>query len=214
MMRRTLIAIAVILAGTVSPAVAGGRGMPGAVPENRVIEEELALAKTPNFYFMVDLRARTIELKARGFVLKRWTPERVRFWGTPVAFKTLSLARKTALTLPQRRVIKPGEPETVSTKPGEFELEALEVKDMPPDYTLELEDGTRISIVPKVKGFPGFWKDLKWYIGLPLRTLKLRRQKRTISLIELSFEDPKKGQAMYWALTEGLKGLVWLDRSE
>jgi len=30
----------------------------------------------------------------------------------------------------------------------------------------------------------------------------------------LSFEDPKKGQAMYWALTEGLKGLVWLARSE
>ncbi len=82
------------------------------------MEEELALAKTPDFYFMMNLGARTIDLKARGFVLKRWTPDRVRFWGTPVAFKTLSLARKTALTLPQRRVIKPGEPETVSTKPG------------------------------------------------------------------------------------------------
>lgn len=213
-MRRTLILIALALAGIVSPDVARGAETSGAPQENRVAEEEYALAKAPDFYFMMNLRARTIELKARGFVLRRWTPERVRFWGPPVAFKTLSLARKTALSLPQRRVLKPGEPETAPAKPGPFELEALEVKDMPPAYSLELEDGTKISIVPKAKGLSGVWKDVKWYVVLPLKTLKLRRQKRTMTLIELSFDDPKEGQAMYWALTEGLKGLVWLPRSE
>jgi hypothetical protein len=162
---------------------------------------------------MMNLGTRAIELKARGFALRSWMPQRIRYWGTPVAFRTLALARKTALTLPQRRVIKPGEPETVFTKPGQFELEALEVKDMPPSYTLKLEDGTRIVVLPRRKSLAGFWHDVKWYVGLPLKTLKLGRKKQTMSLIEISFDDPKEGQAMYWALTEGLKGLVWVPRS-
>jgi hypothetical protein len=213
-MRRILIVIALTLAGAVWPAFARGQEIPGAVAENRAIEEELTLAMTPDFYFMMNLGARTIDLKARGFLLKRWVPTRIRFWGTPVPFKAQSLTRKTALTVPQRRVIKPGEPETVSIKPGEFELEALEVKDMPPVYTLELANGTKISVVTRARGLSGVWRDVKWYIGLPLKTLKLRGQKRTMTIIEISFEDPKEGQAMYWALTEGLKGLVWLPRPE
>jgi hypothetical protein len=213
-MRRTLILIALALTGIASPGLARGAETPESPQGNRITEAESTLAKTPDFYFMMNLGSRTIDLKARGLVLRRWAPSRIRFWGTPVPFRVLSLARKTALTLPQRRVIKPGEPETISIKPGEFELEALEVKDMPPAYTLELEDGTKIMVVPKAKGLAAVWRDVKWYGGLPLKTLKLRGQKRNITLIELSFEDPKEGQAMYWALTEGLKGFVWLPRSE
>ncbi len=35
-----------------------------------------------------------------------------------------------------------------------------------------------------------------------------------MTFIEVSFEDPNEGQAMYWALTEGLKGLVWLPKPD
>jgi hypothetical protein len=185
---------------------------PAPPPGPALLEAEYLLAKQPDFYFLMNLGERTIEFKARGFVLRRWTPARVRAWGSPAAFGPVALSRKTALTLPQRRVIKPGEPETVSTKPGEFELEALEVKDMPPAYTLELEDGTVVSVVNRAKGLARLLGDVKWHLGLPLKTLGLKRHKKTMTLIEMSFEDPKEGQSMYWALTEGLKGLVWLPR--
>jgi len=212
-MRRTLILIAVLTA--IAPSLpAAGADAPAPESESRIAEQEYALAKSPEFYFTMNLGTKTIELRARGFALRKWAATRIRFWGPPIAFKPVTLAKKTALTPPQRRVIKPGEPETVSTKPGEFELQALEVKDMPASYTLELEDGTTVSVVPKVKGLKGLWRDLKWYVGLPLKTLKLRKQKRTMTLIELGFDDIKESQAMYWALTEGLKGLVWLPLSD
>ena len=212
-MRKIVILFILALAGASLPGAVRGSKAPDPVPGNGLMEAEFALARSAEFYYMMNLAQRTIELKARGFVLRRWAPSRIRFWGAPGPFKAIVLARKTALTPPQRRVIKPGEPETVSTKPGEFELEALEVKDMPPSFTLELEDGTRISVVRRVKGFRAFWKDLKWYAGLPLKTLKMGRYGKTISIIEMSFDDPKEGQSMYWALTEGLKGLIWVRRS-
>lgn len=179
---------------------------------NRLLEEELALAKAPNFYFMFNLAERTISLKSKGIVLRSWAPRRIRFWGKPVEFRALILVRKTAFSPPKRKVIKPGESETVPTpnKPGEFELEALEVKDMPLSYTLELEDGTRIEVAPRKKGIPRLMDELHWSVGLPLTALKLSLRKRSIEVIGISFDDPKDGQALYWAMTEGLRGLVWL----
>ena len=210
-MGRFLIALALALASAAAPGFA--EKAPVAGSPNPLLEAELELAKRPEFYFMMNLGEKTIELKVRGFVLRKWSPARIRAWGAPVAFGAVSLARKTALDPPQRRVIKPGEPETVSSKPGEFELQALEVKDMPPEYTLELEDGTIISVVTPAKGLGRVRRDIKWFVGLPLRTLSLKRHKKTMTLIEMSFSEPIEGQAMYWALTEGLKGLVWLRGS-
>ena len=161
------------------------------------------MAKAPGFYFLFNLRNRKIELKSKGIVLRTWEPPRVRFWGSPISFRALALTRKTALTLPQRRVIKPGEEETPTkpeAKPGEFELEALEVKDMPPIFTLELEDGTKINVVRKEKWAKKFWSLLKWYVGIPLKTLWLHQKKRAMTIIQIGFDDPKEGQSLYWAL--------------
>ena len=180
---------------------------------NRLLEEELALAKAPNFYFMFNLAEKTISLKSKGVVLRSWAPRKIRFWGKPLEFRALTLSRKTAFSPPKRKVIKPGESETVPTpdKPGGFELEALEVKDMPLSYTLELEDGTKIEVSPRKKGISGLMDEFHWSIGLPLTALKLSLRKRSIQVIGISFDDPKEGQSLYWVMTEGLRGLVWLS---
>jgi hypothetical protein len=203
---------AAIMALPASSPAAGGRG---SNPEaKRLLEEELSLAKAPNFYYMFNLREKTIALKSKGIVLRSWAPEKVRYWGKPVEFKAIALSRKTALTPPQRNVIKPGEeeaPAATPAKPGEFELPSLEIKDMPPDYTIELEDGTLISVAPAPKGLAARLIDgFKWSVSLPWKTFKLSAHKKTMTLISVTFKDPKEGQALYWALTDGMKGLVYL----
>jgi hypothetical protein len=212
-MRRPVVFLFLVLLSVVATVLCTPREDPASTyRQNKFLEEEYALAKAPGFYFLINLKDKRIELKSKGIVLRTWKPQKVRFWGSPVPFQALALTRKTALTLPQRKIIKLGEEESApkpQAKPGEFELEALEVKDMPRFFTLELENGTMISVVAKEKGVKKLWSFLKWHIGMPLKTLKLRQEKRTISLIQIGFDDLKEGQALYWALTEGMKGLIW-----
>lgn len=185
--------------------------------ENKRIEAEFALARRPDFYFVISLENKRIELKSRGLVFRKWTSGSVRCWGKPVSSKTMSLAKKSALVIPQRRVIKPGEEEEApakpaepAAKPGEFDLEALEIKDMPKEFTLEFEDGTTIAVVTKTKGLERFKRRMLWYIGMPLKTIKLQRKKQSMTFIQFEFDDPVDGQSLYWALTEGMRGLVHL----
>lgn len=217
-MHRTLVFLWLVLLSVAATGFCAPQEDPASTyRENKFLEEEYVLAKAPGFYFLFDLRNKRIELKSKGIVLRTWDPQRVRFWGSSVPFRALALTRKTALTLPQRKVLNPGEEETApkpQAKPGEFELEALEIKDMPLVFALELEDGTNISVVGKEKGVKKFWSFLKWHVGMPLKTLKLHQKKRTMSLIEIRFDDPKEGQALYWALTEGIKGLVWFPNGK
>ena len=212
-MRRPLFLLWLVLIGFVATVFCAPQEDPTSTyRKNKFLEQEYVLAKAPGFYFLFDLRNKRIELKSKGIVLRSWEPKRVRFWGSPVPFRSLALTRKTALTLPQRRIIMPGDEETApkpQAKPGEFELEALEVKDMPRVFTLELDDGVSISVVGKEKGMKKFWSFLGWHIGMPLKTLKLHHKKRAMSFIQISFDDQKEGQALYWALTEGIKGLIW-----
>jgi hypothetical protein len=214
-MRRSILFLLLVSVSTAATVLCAPREDPALTyRQYKFLEEEYVLAKNPGFYFLINLKAKRIELKSKGILLRAWEPQKIRFWGSPAPFRALTLKRKTALNLPQRRVIKPGEEETApkpQAKPGEFELEALEVKDMPRFFSLELENGTTISVVSKEKGLKKLWSSLKWHIGMPLKTLRLRQKKRIVSLIQIGFDDSKEGQALYWALTEGIKGLIWYN---
>ena len=191
---------------------------------------EYGLAKDSNFYFVLDVLGRKLELRVRGMVLKSWPLQAMRFWGNPGFSGTVELVRKTALKAPERIVIKPGDtaepepaPAAASAKPAakgaaapaspaEFDLEALELKDMPKRFSLDFDNGLRVTVKAGDGGsrrLAGTVNDAwHWYIDLPLRNLFGSREGKRISELELTFEQDQEARAIYWHFFDGIKGIV------
>ena len=229
-MKRT---IALAVFGAVA-LVAIGQG--GAVDRTALakkqasIAAEYTLAKESNFYFVLDVLGRKLELRVRGMVLRSWPLQGMRFWGSPGFAGTVELIKKTTLKAPARIVIKPGgteEPEpapaappakpaekgaAATANPAEFDLEALELKDMPKKFSLDFDNGLQITVKAKGGGSQGpagsFRDALLWYIELPLRNLFGSREGKKISELELTFEQGQDAQAIYWHFFDGIKGIV------
>lgn len=187
---------------------------------------EYSLAKDAKFYFVLDLQGRKIELRVRGMALRTWPIESMRFWGRPEFSGTADLIKKTALKSPERIVIKPGESEVVTTpapaakpaQPGaatssaDYDLEALELRDMPTRFSLDLSNGLHITVKARTGGSPGLGARLKdawrWYVSLPLENLFGERGGKSLSELELVFADGKDPQSIYWHLFDGIKGII------
>jgi hypothetical protein len=199
--------------------------------EARLVEEELALAKTQSYYFLLDLGAKRLDLRVSGSPLRSWDLAQVRVWGEPAALTATALVKKTALRPPERTVIKPGGEEEPAPAPppakkgtaGEtpapaFELEALELKDMPPVFRMSFDDGFDVSIVTGDQGFKGragkLWNEIRWSVGMPLLSLRAKLGKQAFRKIEITLKDKLDAQALYWAFYEGIKGLVWYYPSD
>jgi len=211
-------------------AGAGDDGRPGF--EARLVEEELALAKTQSYYFLLDLGAKRLDLRVSGSPLRSWALARVRVWGEPAPLAATALMKKTAIRPPERTVIKPdGEeeeapapaPETKKAAAGEtpapaFELEALEIRDMPPVFRLSFDNELDVSIVTADQGFRGrlgrIWNELRWSVGMPLVSLREKLGKNAFRRIEITLKDKVEAQALYWAFFEGIKGLIWYYPAE
>ena len=191
---------------------------------------EYSLAKESNFYFVLDVLGRKLELRVRGMVLRSWPLQGMRFWGNPGFAGTVELVKKTTLKAPERIVIKPGETEepapapvapqakpgatgtAAATTPAEYELEALELRDMPKTFSLDFDNGLQITVKTKAGGSQGFGRSvraaLRWYVQLPLRNLFGSREGKKISELELTFEQGQDAQAIYWHFFDGIKGIV------
>jgi hypothetical protein len=170
---------------------------------------ESDLAKEPHFYFVMDVRERNLELRVKGMVLRSWKLRSMRFWGTPAFSRTVQLVRKSTLKPPRRNVIKPGEATPSPKDPGKFELEALELKDMPKSFTLEFDNGLHVSIRAAVTGFAAVRDDINWYGVLPVKSYFQKNRGKPSSELELSFDKESDAQAIYWIFFEGIKGLVY-----
>ena len=190
---------------------------------------EYGLAKGSQFYFVLDVQGRRLELRVRGMVLRSWPLQGLRFWGDPDFAGTVELVRKSALQAPERIVIKPGDAEAAeetgttgdATKPaeesgpapaGEYDVEALELKDMPKRFSLDFDNGLRIQVLARTGGSPGLLGSLAdawhWYVELPLRNLFGARDGKRVSELKLAFEHDQDAQAIYWHFFEGIKGIV------
>lgn len=204
--------------GAAEPAAQAGR------PD--ALASEYTLAKDASFYFVLDVLNRRLELRVRGMVLRSWPLQAMRFWGQPDFAGTVQLVRKTALKAPERIVIKPGEageaeaepappaPEGKPTavSPAEFDLEALELKDMPKRFSLDFDNGLHVSVKSSSAAASGFFRSLgdawRWHIAQPLRNLFGSRDGKPLSVLELTFDEDKDAQAIYWHFFDGIKGLV------
>ncbi len=191
---------------------------------------EYGLAKEAKFYFVFDVLGRKIELRVRGMVLETWPVESMRFWGQPDFSGTVEMVKKTTLKAPERIVIKPGETEEPIVKPApapaakpaaagvastsaDYDLEALELRDMPRRFSLDLDNGLHITVKAKTGSSLGFGARMKeawrWYVRQPLMNLFGPRQdKGGMSELELVIADEKAAQAIYWHLFDGIKGII------
>ncbi len=179
------------------------------VVENQVLKQEIILASKPQLYFLLNLSEKRLQVKARGMVLKEWTLTRVRRWGPHPRLEPLTLGKKSALFAPKRKAIKPGENQAKDT----FELQALELKDMPTIFTLNLEEGIKIYVRPKPQGFLARLANIglhfRWYGWFPLRNMTRRIAGKPFVSIEITVSSPIEAKEIYWAMLDGLKGLIY-----
>lgn len=178
--------------------------------ENKLAKEELVLARTPSLYFIVYLKSRVIALKSRGMTLQEWKVKNIRAWGDAPPLGALTLHKKSTLFPPKRKKIKPAATENDAAS---FELDALELKDMPSRFTLFLSGGIRILVRTRASGFfprlGNFGHLVSWSLAIPLRNLSLKLRRKPFGAIDIQLEKKEDGQSLFWALPDGIKGLVF-----
>lgn len=212
--------LVILLALSVS-ANAISQDIAGIANETHLLESELILAKKPNIYFIFDLKKKEVLLKARGIVLKEMKIEDVKFWGEPIDARTQTMLKKSALFKEPKRVnidpTKAKEEETSTNKttdttPGTFDLEALELKDMPTIYRLEFSDGIFISVRPKASGFVSKLYAIAnyagWYISRPVITIWHSIKSRPYTSIYLTLNE-EDARSIYWSLVENSENIIY-----
>jgi hypothetical protein len=198
---------------TFHPALASMDGVNSLEAENRLLESELKLAKKPQIYFIFDLKTRTIFLKSRGITFKELRIKNIEFWGYPVDTSPHTLIKRSTLFEPDREKIKPKKPQDKETKKTEkFEIEALELEDMPTSYRLTLNESIVISVRSKSSGVISTLSNtihrINWYLSGPILTLwnYLREKPFTAIYITLGKEDAR---SLYWHFYEGTESVIY-----
>lgn len=184
-----------------------------AIEEKLILNAEVELSKSPDLYFVFDLREKRIQLKVRGLVLRQWEVESMRFFGNSIPMIPLPLAEKSTLYRPKRENITPNGKEEKKDS-TEAKIQAFEVGSMPSTYTLIIGGGIKISI--RTKPEEGFFAKLaniglniKWYTAPPLLALWHKYKKtKPFTLIDIVFKDKKEAQALYWVFTEGADCII------
>jgi hypothetical protein len=227
MKKRTAI-LALAAAGFICVGAAAAADKIALAKKQDTLGAEYNVAKESNFYFVLDVLGRKVELRVRGMVLMTWPVRSMRFWGRPEFAGTVELSRKTSLKAPERIVIKPGEEEELVKAPAagaktaaaialttanpDYDLEALELRDMPKRFSLDFDNGLHVTIKTSggdSRGLAGAFKDAwRWYVRLPLRSLFGTRRGKSVSELELVFDNDKDAQAIYWHFFDGIKGII------
>jgi hypothetical protein len=177
-------------------------------PGQQPLEAELSLASASDLYIIIDLGEKKIDLKAKGILLRTWKIEKIHLWGDPVLSNPVCLVKKSALFPPKREEIKPNE----AFEETSFELEALELKDMPSSYGLSLERNISIYIRAKSKGWTSFPGKIgfttRWLLFPPLRTFWSKVKKNSFTAFDITLENKEESRSLYWAVGENSSFII------
>jgi len=181
--------------------------------ENAALESELTLAKKKENYLIFDLDGMRVDVKSQGLMLKSASIASKRSWhGYTTPPRIYTLAAKEASGAPERKVIKPKDPGDVKIETAvqtanrlnqdTFEVQAMEIGDMPTSYRLSLDGGLRLYVRQAGEGISGWLRDsahsVAWYAGQSLSAGWSRIRGRQYESIELTMAE-RDAQAIYWA---------------
>ncbi len=180
------------------------------IRENRLLEEELTLARKPDIYFVFNLKEKMAYIKARGIHLRELQINDFHCWGSPVSGNVYRLRKKSTFFKPGREMIKPGE----SKEKDNFKIEALELADVPSRYTLVLDGGLTIFIRPLTEGIVSgignlFYTSMRFLIR-PIAMLWNALRGTTYTAIDIVL-DKNDARAVYWSLSEGSGAIIYLQ---
>jgi hypothetical protein len=126
--------------------------------DNQLLTAELQLARSGKLYIVFDLRDYLIRFKASGVNLITLPLKTGKLYGPAPEAKTHSLTERKTASPPRREAVRIPDKTVDSTaasgqEDGDDTLQALERSDMPGNYRLILEDGTRINVRSDGSGF-------------------------------------------------------------
>ncbi len=176
------------------------------IEENALLDAELKLAKKPDIYFIFNLEQKNIQIKARGVILRELPLIYADYFGNRIFSKPHILLKKRTIFKPGREKINPGR----NKEDDNFQIDALELRDMPVRYRLLTDGGASIAVRPKTDGILSALCNIpyavKTALSVPLHALWnfLRKRPHTAVSIVLEHAD---AQALYWSTAEG-SGIV------
>ena len=193
---------------------------------NRLLQAEFELAKSQQLYFIFDLQTSRILFKVSGVTVADLPILSLRSWGRPADGLAYTLTSRTARKEPEREQIaipdgkeeeKPATP-TAPPKPGEApkapEVQALEIADMPTEYTLQLNDGTLLTVRSTLgenagikEKFRYYYEKYSWFISRPLISIWQHRHGNTYNEMLLTLPE-REARMLYWSFQEGGRCLV------
>ncbi|MBI4844036.1 MAG: hypothetical protein HY809_06915 [Nitrospirae bacterium] len=189
--------------------------------EEEILKSELELAKKPNIYFVINLKEMKISIKAKGMALKEIDIREIKFWGNSLPAAAYKMVNKSAFAEPRRDVITPQKEEeeakkedntAAESKTDKFDIQALELGDMPSSYTLLFEEGFSIIIRPHREGFRSALYSaggaIGWYLSRPLVTVWNTIKKRPYLAIKLSLSE-RDARALYWSFYDGANAVIY-----
>ena len=178
--------------------------------ENELLESELALAQKAKVYFIFNLKDKKVYIRARGATLKELPIVKVKAWNLRIPAKPQALLKRSTLFKPRREDIKPQEKETAPS--DKFEIDALELDDMPSRFNLILDGGVEITVRPTPRGVLSYLENigysLFWHISRPLLTVWSFLGKQPYSSLYISM-GKTDAQSLYWSFYEGSQCIIY-----